>query len=100
MADMLPIQVCYALPQRQTLLDLSVQPGTTLQQAVEQSGILRELDGVDPQSARYGIFGKVKPPETVLQAHDRIEIYRPLQADPKEVRRQRAVRGKSSSTAV
>ena len=100
MADPFPVQVCHALPQHQIMRDVMVAPGTTLWQALEQSGIWQELVGIDPHNTRFGIFGKIKPPETVLQAHDRIEIYRPLLADPKEVRRQRVIRGKSSSTAA
>lgn len=100
MAEMLPetlpetlhIQICYAEPAYQLLRDLDVAAGTTLQEALMQSGILREVSAIDLTACKVGIFGKVKAPETVLRQYDRIEIYRPLIADPKESRRTRAER--------
>lgn len=91
------VEVCYALPDRQFLKALRVQEGITLQQAVEQSGLLREAPEVDLESARVGIYGKLKTLDTVLRDRDRVEIYRPLIADPKEARRRRA--GKTGKTA-
>jgi putative ubiquitin-RnfH superfamily antitoxin RatB of RatAB toxin-antitoxin module len=89
MAD-LKIQICYAEPDFQLLRDLTVAEGTTIQQAIMQSGILREVTAIDLTACKLGIYGKLKPPDTVLREHDRIEIYRPLIADPKETRRLRA----------
>jgi putative ubiquitin-RnfH superfamily antitoxin RatB of RatAB toxin-antitoxin module len=86
------IQICYAEPGFQLLRDLTVAQGATLQQAIMQSGILREVDAIDLTACQVGIYGKLKPPETVLREHDRIEIYRPLIADPKDSRRLRADR--------
>jgi putative ubiquitin-RnfH superfamily antitoxin RatB of RatAB toxin-antitoxin module len=92
MADLpeIHIQLCYAEPDLQLLRDLTVAPGTTLQQAIIQSGILREVNAIDLAACQVGIYGKLKTPDTVLREHDRIEIYRPLIADPMETRRRRA----------
>lgn len=88
------IEVVYALAHKQKLVSLTVAPGTTARQAVLQSGLAAEFAGLDLQNSHLGIFGKVlpKPEERVLQAGERVEIYRPLLADPKEVRKQRAAK--------
>jgi putative ubiquitin-RnfH superfamily antitoxin RatB of RatAB toxin-antitoxin module len=84
------VQVCYARPERQFLLELDVAPGTTIQQAIAQSGIVGQAPEIDISVLRVGIYGKLKTLDTVLREHDRVEIYRPLIADPKETRRRRA----------
>ncbi|WP_041523700.1 RnfH family protein [Gilvimarinus agarilyticus] len=103
--DLITVEVAYALPDRQTILEVLVEPGTTAFQAVERSGIVREYPELDIESAKMGIFGQalgtkgLKPPrEHELQAGDRVEIYRPLQADPKEVRRRRAEKAKQADS--
>lgn len=85
-----PVQVCHVRPGLQILLDLQVAPGTRIDQAIRQSGILERVPEIDPSSNPIGIHGKIKALDTLLRAHDRIEIYRPLVADPKEARRRRA----------
>jgi uncharacterized protein len=91
MADgIIHVEVAAALPQRQVLIPLEVPVGTTLVEAVERSGIARQLPDFEIDPGRMGIFGRVLPPETALHEGDRVEIYRPLTADPKEVRRQLA----------
>ncbi len=89
MAEQIRVQVCYATPQRQFLRELSVDAGCTLQQAVAQSGLLREVPELDLAAVQVGIYGKKKTLDTILRAHDRVEIYRPLIADPKHARRRR-----------
>jgi putative ubiquitin-RnfH superfamily antitoxin RatB of RatAB toxin-antitoxin module len=84
------VQVCHALPDGSFLRTLTVPAGTTIGQAVEQSGLLQAMPGIDLAVNMVGIYGKKKPLDTVLREHDRIEVYRPLQADPKEARRRRA----------
>jgi putative ubiquitin-RnfH superfamily antitoxin RatB of RatAB toxin-antitoxin module len=84
------VQVCYALPDSTFLRSLSVPAGTTIEQAVAQSGLLQATPGIDLAINMVGIHGKRKPLDTVLREHDRVEVYRPLQADPKEARRRRA----------
>ncbi|HEX7635020.1 MAG TPA: RnfH family protein [Noviherbaspirillum sp.] len=91
MAD-IHVQVCYAKPGRQWLQDLTVQEGTTLEAAIMLSGIVNEVSEIDLSVCRTGIYGKLKTLDTVLREHDRVEIYRPLIADPKESRRKRAVK--------
>ena len=88
------IEVAYALPQQQIILPVKVAEGTTAAQAVEASGILQKFPEIDLQQNKLGIFGKLVKPDLVLRERDRVEIYRPLIADPKEVRRQRAAEGK------
>lgn len=88
------VEVAYALPQEQVVLSLSVLPGTTAQQAVELSGILNKFPEIDLARNKLGIFAKLSKPDTVLRDRDRVEIYRPLIADPKEVRKKRAEEGK------
>ncbi|NHQ91915.1 RnfH family protein [Janthinobacterium lividum] len=84
------VQVCHALPDSSFLHALTVPVGTTIEQAVAQSGLLQEIPSIDLAVNMVGIYGKKKPLDTVLREHDRIEVYRPLQADPKEARRRRA----------
>lgn len=88
--ELLPVTLCYATPTEEILRELRVAPGTTLGQAITASGLLAELPGFDLATHPVGIFGKKKPLDTVLREHDRIELYRPLVADPKDSRRRRA----------
>jgi uncharacterized protein len=89
MADMIKVQVCYAVALREILRPLEVAPGTTIEQAIAQSGLLHDVPGIDLATQPVGIYGKKKPLDTVLREHDRIEIYRPLIADPKTSKRKR-----------
>jgi putative ubiquitin-RnfH superfamily antitoxin RatB of RatAB toxin-antitoxin module len=89
MADQIHVQVCYATAAQEYLRDLAVAPGTTIEQAIAQSGVLADIPGIDLALHPVGLYGKKKPLDTVLREHDRIEIYRPLVADPKESRRRR-----------
>lgn len=84
------VQVCHALPDSIFLRTLTVPAGTTIEQAVAQSGLLQAIPGIDLAINMVGIYGKKKALDTVLHEHDRVEVYRPLQADPKEARRRRA----------
>ncbi len=88
------IEVVYALPDEQTLLKKEVPEGTTVLEGIQASGLLEKFPALDVSAHKLGIFGKLTKPDTVLRDKDRIEIYRPLIADPKEVRRRRAEEGK------
>ena len=88
------VEVAYALEKKQTLLEIEVDEGTTLKQAVEKSGIMNTYPQIDLSKDKTGIFGKIAKLDTVLREKDRVEIYRPLIADPKQVRKQRAAEGK------
>jgi putative ubiquitin-RnfH superfamily antitoxin RatB of RatAB toxin-antitoxin module len=89
---LLRIEVAYALREEQVLLELDMAEGTTARQAVERSGILQRIPEIDLARAGLGIFGRVVAPDTPLRDGDRVEIYRPLIADPKDARRTRAGR--------
>lgn len=93
--ERLTIEVVYALPELQTLLTVTLPAGSTVAQAIEQSGVLARHPELDLSLHKVGIFAKVTALDTVLRDHDRVEIYRPLLADPKEVRRRRAAEGKA-----
>jgi putative ubiquitin-RnfH superfamily antitoxin RatB of RatAB toxin-antitoxin module len=88
------IEVVYALADRQTLIKRSVPEGTSVAEGIGASGILDKHPEIDLKVNKIGIFGKLTKPDVVLRDRDRIEIYRPLIADPKEVRRKRAEEGK------
>ena len=88
------VEVAYALPKEQLIIPVRVPVGTTAEDAIKLSGILQKFPDIDLATNKFGIFGKLTKPDTVLRELDRVEIYRPLIADPKEVRRQRAAEGK------
>ncbi len=91
---MVEIEVVYAAVDRQVLLAMAVAPGTSLRAAVQASGVAAQFPELNLADCPLGIFGKVvaDPEVRAVQAGDRIEIYRPLLADPKEVRRLRAAK--------
>ncbi len=93
-SETLRVEVAYARPDQQTLLSLQVSRGATVQEAIEQSGILQSYPEIDLNSNKVGVFGKLAKLDAALREGDRVEIYRPLIADPKEVRKLRAAQGK------
>jgi putative ubiquitin-RnfH superfamily antitoxin RatB of RatAB toxin-antitoxin module len=88
------IEVVYALPHEQTLLQLDVPQASTIADAIKLSGLMDKYPEIDLAKSKFGLYGKLSKTDTVLREKDRIEIYRPLIADPKEVRRKRAEEGK------
>ena len=94
MSDLISIEVVYALPKKQEVFTLKLPEGTTVRQAVEASGVLQKYPEIDLLKNKLGIFAKLVKPDALLRNRDRVEIYRPLIADPKEVRKQRAAEGK------
>ncbi len=88
------VEVVYARPERQELIGFTVPVGATVQQALEVSGFLQKYPEIDLATGKFGIFSKLAKLDTLLRERDRVEIYRPLIADPKEVRKQRAAEGK------
>jgi len=88
--------VAYAEPERQLILSLALQPGMTVRQAIVRSGILAHFPDIDLDACKVGIFSKATTLEAEVQPGDRVEIYRPLIADPKEARKRRAAKGKPS----
>ena len=94
MTEKINIEVVYALANEQTLLKQQVAAGATVADAIQASGILQKHPEIDLSGSKLGIFGKLTKADAVLRDKDRVEIYRPLIADPKEVRRKRAEEGK------
>ena len=100
------VEVAYALPRRQRLVELRVAPGTSALDAVLKSGILQEYPDIDLATASMGIFAKPLdgktlplPKDYCLKPRDRVEIYRPLLIDPKEARLARAAKVKAAMKA-
>ena len=89
------VEVAYALAEKQSLISLEVEEGTTLKDAIEASGILEKYNEIDLSKQQVGIFSKFATLDTVLREKDRVEIYRSLIADPKQVREERAAQVKA-----
>jgi putative ubiquitin-RnfH superfamily antitoxin RatB of RatAB toxin-antitoxin module len=89
---MIRVEVAFARPDRQEIIALDVEEGTSAVEAVKRSGIVELFPEIDPDSANMGIFGKAikKPSDHGLREGDRVEIYRPLKIDPKQARLNRA----------
>ena len=88
-------EVAYALKDKQVILRVEAEQELTAMEAIKTSGILDSFPELDEENLKLGIFGKVTKPDAVLQQGDRVEIYRPLIADPKEARKKRAAEGKT-----
>lgn len=93
------IEVVYGLPHKQKLLSLYVNQGTTVEEAIKESGMLELFTEIDLNENKVGIWNKAVKLSTTLEDLDRIEIYRPLIADPKEVRKRRAEKAKLEGRA-
>ena len=90
------VEVAYATPDKQLILVVPFEEGMSAQNAIDLSGILMTFPNIDLAKNAVGIFSKPCKLDTSLRVGDRVEIYRPLIADPKEVRRQRAEAGKKT----
>lgn len=88
------VEICYALPEKQDKILLKLPQGTTVETALIQSKFLEKYS-LDITKIKVGIYSKLTKLNTILRDRDRIEIYRPLIADPKEVRKKRAAEGKN-----
>jgi putative ubiquitin-RnfH superfamily antitoxin RatB of RatAB toxin-antitoxin module len=88
--ELIPIEVAYATPEKQQLLSLDVPMGSTVEDAIQRSGILEMYPEIDLATQKLGIWSKIGQRDQILQSRDRVEIYRSLKADPKEARRRRA----------
>jgi putative ubiquitin-RnfH superfamily antitoxin RatB of RatAB toxin-antitoxin module len=93
-AETIPVEVVYALSDRQVVLALDVVTDATLAEVIKQSGLLEKFPEIELGKNKVGVFGKLGKLTDTLHAGDRVEIYRPLIADPKQVRKQRAAEGK------
>ena len=92
--DLITIELVYALPNKQTLIEINVNKNTTVEQAILKSNLLEKYPEIDLDINKVGIFGKACKLTDYLHSNDRIEIYRPLIADPKEARKKRAIKKK------
>lgn len=92
--DYITLEVAYALPKKQLIISFKAPANVTVKEAIVLSGILKKFNEIDLAKNKIGIFGKISTLNSKLQHKDRIEIYRPLIADPKEIRRKRASLGK------
>lgn len=99
MADVILVEVAFALPGKQALLSVSVPVDATVQDAIQQSGILRMFAEIDLAQNKVGIWSRTVRLTDSLKAGDRIEIYRPLIADPKDLRKRRADKAKEEGRA-
>lgn len=101
MTNMINVEVAYALPDEQKILSLQVAEGCSVYEAVVQSGITEMFPQIDVEHDSMGVFGKAiaDPKRYILKPEQRVEIYRPLIADPKEVRARRAAKAKAEKDA-
>ena len=92
MSDEILVEIAYALPEEQVIISIKVPTIFNVQQAIEKSGIQKKFPSIDLSKNKVGIFGKKTTLDHTLNDRDRIEIYRPLILDPKEMRRKRAAK--------
>ena len=93
--ERIEVEVAYARPDEQIILALKVPAGATIEDAIRRSSVLERFPEIDLATNKVGVFGKVGRLDQELSPGDRVEIYRPLIADPKEARKQRAAEGKA-----
>jgi len=86
------VEVAYATPSRQEVIEVVIPPGASIEQVIRESGLLQRFPEIDLARSRVGIFGEIASLQDPVRDGDRVEIYRPLLADPKETRRRRAAR--------
>ena len=93
-AQTINVEVCYAMAAKQEVVRVRLPAGANVTQALEASGLLGKYPEIDLKKNKFGIWNKLAKVDAALRDMDRVEIYRPLIADPKEVRKQRAAEGK------
>lgn len=94
---MIHVEVVYALPHEQKVFALAVEPHLTVQEIIDQSGVLAAYPEIDLSENKVGVFSRNVKLDATVRDKDRIEIYRPLLADPKEIRRKRAEQAKQKA---
>ncbi|MBT0586591.1 RnfH family protein [Alteromonas oceanisediminis] len=99
MAEQITVEVAYALPEKQALLEIRIDAGATVEEAIQASGILKTFVDIDLSQNKVGVWNRTAKLTDVLSNGDRVEIYRPLIADPKEVRKRRAEKAKQEGRA-
>ena len=98
-SDMIHVEVVYALPEEQRVYTLVVNKDMSVEEIIKQSGVLEQYPEIDLAKNKVGVFSRNVKLDATVRDKDRIEIYRPLLADPKEIRRKRAEQAKASGTA-
>ncbi|WP_278183262.1 RnfH family protein [Vibrio misgurnus] len=93
-SERLQVEVVYALPHEQHVVKLDVEPSATVEEIIQHSGVLLKYPEIDLAVNKVGIFSRNVKLDALVRDKDRIEIYRPLLADPKEIRRKRAEQAK------
>ncbi|EEY39192.1 hypothetical protein VII_002955 [Vibrio mimicus MB451] len=99
-SEMIQVEVVYALPHEQRVLKLVVEQSATVEEIIRTSGILQMYPEIDLAVNKVGIFSRNVKLDAKVRDKDRIEIYRPLLADPKEIRRKRAEQAKAAAAQV
>lgn len=94
------VEVAYAKPDEQLILTVACASEITVQEAIERSGILNKFPEIDLAIHKVGVFGKIATLQARVHPGDRVEIYRPLIADPKEARKRRAAANKASQVGT
>ena len=94
MSESITVEVVYPLPQKQEIFTVRLPAGSTLREAIEVSGVMKKYPEIDLAKSKLGVYAKLMKTDVPLRDRDRVEIYRPLIADPKAVRKQRAAQGK------
>jgi putative ubiquitin-RnfH superfamily antitoxin RatB of RatAB toxin-antitoxin module len=89
-ANLISVQVVFATPQTQVIMDLALKEGASIAEAIFTSGICVRFPEIDPDTLQAGVWGKIRSRDYPLREGDRVEIYRELKADPKDARRSRA----------
>lgn len=98
-SDMIHVEVVYALPNEQRVYTLVVNKSLTVEEIIKQSGVLERYPDIDLTKNKVGVFSRNVKLDATVRDKDRIEIYRPLLADPKEIRRKRAEQAKAAGSA-
>ncbi|MEL6117791.1 RnfH family protein [Photobacterium sp. SP02] len=98
--NLIHVEVVYALPNTQRVIKLAITPDTPVQEIIERSGVLEMYPEIDLKKNKVGVFSRTVKLDARVHEGDRIEIYRPLLADPKEIRRKRAEQAKQEALAA
>jgi putative ubiquitin-RnfH superfamily antitoxin RatB of RatAB toxin-antitoxin module len=97
MADEFPVSVVYATPDMEVCLPVQLTAGSTIADAIRASGLAGNVPGIDVAALKAGLWGKLKPPATILREGDRVEVYRPLKADPNTARQHRVAKKRAAA---
>ena len=97
MADALSVSVVYATPDMEVCLSVQLTAGSTIADAIRASGLAEKVPGIDVAALKAGLWGKLKPATTILHEGDRVEVYRPLKADPNTARQHRVAKKRAAA---